>query len=64
MRDILAALLRARGYTHDDESDPYDQYWQGPAGIRPLLVCIAHEMNRDLNRSTPGWDTYEVSVAR
>jgi hypothetical protein len=65
VREIIAALLRSRGYTHDDGRDPYDLYWSGPTlGIRPILVCVAHEMNRDMGEPTPGWDTYTVSVAR
>lgn len=67
MRDILAALLRSRGYVHDDERDPQDLHWYGPQlGVRPILSCLAHEMNRDMLRGggkTPGWNTYEVSVA-
>lgn len=64
MRDILAALLRSRGYTHDDAADPYDMHWYGPAlGVRPLLACVAHEINRDSTFPVPGWDTYPVSIA-
>lgn len=48
MRDILAALLRSRGYTHDDERDPNDLFWSSPTlGVRTLVVCIQHEINRD-----------------
>lgn len=67
MRDILAALLRSRGYTHDDETDPRDMYWYGDhLGVRPMLVCVSHEMNRDAaarGEKAVGWDTYDVSVA-
>lgn len=46
MRDILAALLRSRGYTHDDRYS--DDYWGHPdLGTRPLLVCVEFEMRRD-----------------
>jgi hypothetical protein len=46
MRDILAALLRSRGYTHNE--DESDDYWYGPTlGVRPLMVCVQHEINRD-----------------
>lgn len=65
MRDILAALLRSRGYEHNDVGDPSDMYWvHAKLGVRPLLACIAHEMNCDLSTGTEGWDTYPVSVAR
>lgn len=64
MRDIIAALLRSRGYTHNDGADPDDLNWFSPElGFRPLLTCVAHEMNRDLRGPTLGWNTYEVSVA-
>jgi hypothetical protein len=71
MRDILAALLRNAGYTHNDETDPYDLYWYSPKlGVRAMLVCIAHEMNLTKANSdnssgfTTGYDTYDVSIAR
>lgn len=67
MRDIIAALLRSRGYTHDDEADPRDLHWYSDTlGVRPMLVCVAHEMNRDAAAAgitASGWDTYDVSVA-
>lgn len=65
MRDVLAALLRMRGYTHDD-SDVDDMYWSGPdLGVRPMLECVAYEMNRDIPNDpsvAPGFTTYEVTV--
>ena len=68
MRDAVAALLRLRGYTHDDESDPHDLYWYGDTlGVRPMLMCVAHEFNRDLAAAGgPGSsyaDRYEVAIA-
>ena len=64
MRDILAALLRSRGYTHDDERDPDDMFWlSDKLGVRPMLVCVAYEMDCDHGGTTPGWNTYPVSTA-
>lgn len=52
MRDILAALLRDRGYIHDDERDPEDAYWYGPTlGVRTMVVAIEWEMARDAQRA-------------
>jgi hypothetical protein len=65
MRDTLAALLRARGYRHDDVTDPYDMHWfSDRLGVRPLLACVAYEMSCEAGETTPGWDTYDVSIAR
>lgn len=65
MRDILAALLRSRGYIHNDEADPRDLPWFSPqVGYRPLLACVAHEISREIENPSPDWDTYEVSIAR
>lgn len=64
MRDILAALLRSRGYTHDDAADPEDMRWhRSDVGVRPILVCVAYEMSADSEAAVPGWNTYPVSVA-
>jgi len=49
MRDILAALLRDRGYTHNE--DDSDDYWYGPTlGVRPLMVCVQWELDRERAR--------------
>jgi hypothetical protein len=63
--DIIAALLRSRGYTHDDEADSRDLYWYGPnLGVRPMLACVAHEINSDAPfEYTTGWDHYDVAIA-
>lgn len=65
MRDIIAALLRSRGYIHDDALDPRDLYWYGPKlGVRPMLVCVAYEINCDAPFTTAaGWERYEVAIA-
>ena len=64
MRDILAALLRARGYTHDDQTDPYDLYWRSDdTGARPMLQCVAYEISRETGHPVEGWDHYDVAVA-
>lgn len=64
MRDILAALLRSRGYTHDDAADPYDLNWFGPKiGVRPMLACVAYEVSCETPVAVAFWDSYEVSVA-
>lgn len=65
MRDILAALLRSRGYVHDDQADPQDMKWvHHDLGVRPLLSCVAWEINRDgaYGEQVAGWNTYEVST--
>jgi len=63
MRDILAALLRSRGYTHDDANDPDDMFWgHSNLGVRPLLACVAYEMNVDHGHPVYGWNTYQVST--
>lgn len=67
MRDAIAALLVMRGYTHD-ASDEHDLYWYGDTlGVRPMLACVAHEMNRDLASGDKPFcsyaDRYEVAIA-
>ena len=63
-RELVAAWLRARGYTHDDDTDPRDFYWRHPHGLfRPMLSCLATEIDRDSGATTMrGWDTYPVAV--
>lgn len=48
MREIIAALLRSRGWEHDDATDPADMFWRHQrVGVRPILVAVADEMNQD-----------------
>jgi hypothetical protein len=73
-RDLIAAYLRGRGWTHSDEVDWYDAVWchakdssiyTGWHG--PMFQALAIEMDKDkaaMGRMTPGWDRYTVSVAR
>jgi hypothetical protein len=68
IRDLIAAFLRSRGYSHDDSRDMRDLHWDGPrTGVRPMLACLAHEMNTELaavvdGEGVSGWDRYEVSL--
>lgn len=62
MRDILAALLRDRGYTHDEDST--DDYWYHPSlGVRPLMVCVQWEIDRDYSRAMTAPDRVEFTEA-
>lgn len=64
-RDVIAALLRDRGYSHDDVADPEDMYWICPGGgpIRPIMSCVAFEVGKGDGTPVAGWNTYPVSVA-
>jgi hypothetical protein len=64
MRDIIAALLRDKGWTHDDESDPADMHWHHSedGGARHILVAVSVQMGRDLAAEHPAVGGYYTPV--
>lgn len=73
-RDLIAAYLRGRGWTHNDQTDWFDQVWHHANDrsihdhwVGPMFQALAVEMDKDksaMGRQTPGWDRYTISVAR
>jgi hypothetical protein len=63
MRDVLAALLRSRGWEHDDTTDPADLFWSHPkAGVRPMMVALCEERNESYGTDANGYYTTEIRV--